>query len=123
MNEGTIKKIYELETSLHKKEVRNSSDKVSALIADDFIEFGKSGGVFNKQDTLKGLANESDDLQIKVSDFKAKELSQDVVLVTYFASMIDNGNLNTVSTNRSSIWMLRDGEWQMVFHQGTKKQS
>ena len=35
-----IEKLFELETSLHKKEIRNSPAAVAALLADDFIEFG-----------------------------------------------------------------------------------
>ena len=110
----------ELETSLHKKEVRNSRGRVDELIADDFVEFGKSGGVFNKQDTLDGLEGEQFDLQIDVSEFNAKELTSNVVLVTYTATMLDSDNTTTVSTRRSSVWVDRDGRWQMVFHQGTK---
>lgn len=122
MNEIEAKKFYDLETALHKKEVRNSREQVSALIADDFLEFGKSGGKFDKQDILTGLEQEAIDLQIIVSDLNAKELSKDIVLVTYVASMLDEDNSTTILTNRSSVWMLRDGNWQMVFHQGTKKQ-
>jgi hypothetical protein len=40
--------------------------------------------------------------------------------VTYTASMLDADKVTTVSTKRSSIWVLRNGNWQMVFHQGTK---
>ena len=121
MTKEKIELFYNLETSLHKKEIRNSREKVAALIADDFLEFGKSGDVYNKQTTLEGLGNETVDLQIKVSDFAAKELSAHVVLVTYTAIMLDDDNFTEVSTNRSSIWILRDAKWQMVFHQGTKK--
>jgi hypothetical protein len=114
---------YNLEISLHKKEIRNSREKVEALIADDFVEFGKSGDVFNKKDIIDQLEKEVVDLQINISDFIAKELSPEVVLVTYTANMLDDDNATTISTNRSSIWVWRDQRWQMVFHQGTKKQS
>ncbi|MDQ3076247.1 MAG: DUF4440 domain-containing protein [bacterium] len=120
MKKELLEIFYNLETSLHKKEVRNSRERVSELIADDFMEFGKSGGVFQKQDTLEGLGNETVDLQVNVSDFMARELSPEVVLVTYTASMLDNDKITMVSTNRSSVWVLRDGRWQMTFHQGTK---
>lgn len=110
----------ELETSLHKKEVRSSRERVNELIADDFVEFGKSGGVFNKQNTLDGLEGEQVDLQIDVSDFNAKELAPSVVLVTYTASMFDSKRPAPMSTRRSSIWVERNEKWQMVFHQGTK---
>ena len=123
MTKEQLETFYNLETSLHKKKVRNSHEKVSELIADEFMEFGKSGGIFHKQDTLEGLGNETVDLEVKVSDFGARELSPEVVLVTYTASMLDNDKVTMVSTNRSSVWILRDGRWQMTFHQGTKKQA
>lgn len=110
----------ELETSLHKKEVRNSRVKVDELIARDFVEFGKSGGVSNKNDTLAGLEGEQADLEIDVTDFKAKELASTVVLVTYKTTMLDNDGTTKVSTNRTSIWVQNEGRWQMTFHQGTK---
>lgn len=120
MTNEQIQQFKELETSLHKKEVRNSPERVAELIDDDFNEFSKSGGVFNKHDTLVGLAGEQLDLQIEVSDFNVRELSAAVVLVTYTASMLDTDNVTIVTTRRSSIWINRDGRWQMMFHQGTK---
>lgn len=121
MTKEQVDLFYNLETGLHTKDVRNSREKLSALLADDFVEFGKSGGVFNKENTLEGLGNETVDLQIIVSDFSVKELSAGVVLVMYAATMFDVDGVTTVSTNRSSVWVLRDSRWQMVFHQGTKK--
>ena len=121
MTKEQFASFYDLETSLHKKETRNSRERVSALIADDFLEFGKSGGILTKRDTLDGLEDEAVDLQVEVSDFAARQLSPDVVLVTYTAAMLDGGNPTMVATNRSSVWVLRDGRWQMAFHQGTKR--
>jgi hypothetical protein len=113
---------FHLETSLHKKEIRNSREKVSELLADDFIEFGKSGGTYSKQDTLESLENETEDLHIAVCNFRAVELSPTVILVTYTTEMHVN-DTSRVSTNRSSIWILRENKWQMIFHQGTRKVS
>ena len=121
MTKEQLANFYELETSLHKKETRNSRERVSALIADDFLEFGKSGGILTKRDTLESLKDEAVDWQVEVSDFAARELSPGVVLVTYTAAMLDGDNVTTVATNRSSIWVSRGGRWQMAFHQGTKR--
>ncbi len=120
MQQEQIDFFKDLETSLHKKEVRNSREQVNLLLADDFVEFGKSGRVYHKQDTLDGLEGEQIDLEIQVSDFNARELAVDVVLVTYTASMLDTDNITKICTNRSSVWINRNGRWQMVFHQGTK---
>ena len=122
MNPEQISQFLELETSLHKKEVRNSRDRVAELIADNFVEFGKSGGVFYKQDTIDGLEGGQVDLEILVSDFEVRELAPTVVLVTYTTSMLDSDNITKVVTRRSSVWVQRDNRWQMTFHQGTKAQ-
>lgn len=110
--------LYKLETSLHKKEVRNSREHVAALLSDDFLEFGKSGMIFNKESILNLLESEETDLQVEVSDFNIRELAPDVVLVTYKGSMVDDEG-KTISSLRSSIWVLQEGNWRMVFHQGT----
>jgi hypothetical protein len=103
---------FELETALHKRQVRNSRAAVSELLADEFIEFGSSGRTFNKAQIIEALEKEESDQQVAVEDFVAQELAPGVVLVTYVVK--NSGTL------RSSIWKLIDGRWQMVFHQGTK---
>ena len=106
---------FELETSLHKKQVRNSSDSTAALLADVFIEFGSSGRVWSKASIIESMRREELDQQITVEDFAARELAPDVVLVTYISKK-DAG-----SALRSSIWKRLDGKWQLIFHQGTRR--
>lgn len=110
----------DLETRLHRKEIRNSKDKVAELLADDFIEFGSSGLKYDKTFTLESLAEEEVDLVISVEDFEARYLAEDVVLVTYKTSKLDPESGTKFRSLRSSIWKLADGKWVMVFHQGTK---
>jgi hypothetical protein len=43
----------DLETSLHRRSVRNSPDAVAALLTDDFVEFGRSGRVYDKLRTVE----------------------------------------------------------------------
>ena len=122
MTKEQLATFHYLETSLHRRAARNSRDRVSALIADDFFEFGTSGGAFNKQDTLDGLEGETVDLQIEMTEFAVRELSPEVFLVTYTAVMLDVDTTTKVATNRSSVWVSRDGRWRMMFHQGTKRE-
>ncbi|HEV2988184.1 MAG TPA: DUF4440 domain-containing protein [Candidatus Angelobacter sp.] len=110
---------FDLETSLHNKQVRNCADATSALLADAFIEFGSSGKVWNKSSIIESMRREKLDQQITVEDFAAQELAPDVVLVTYISKRVVEDQL-AVSTLRSSIWKLFDGKWQMIFHQGTR---
>jgi hypothetical protein len=91
---------FELETSLHKKQLRNCADATSALLADAFIEFGSSGKVWNKSSIVESMRREKLDQQITVEDFAAQELAPDVVLVTYISKSVVQDQL-AVSTLRS----------------------
>lgn len=116
------KLFYSLETSLHRPEVRSSPALVANLLADEFIEFGRSGRVYNKQITIEALQDESSspiDPLPQVADFLASSLSSNVVLVTYKSTRASNGSQKSHATLRSSIWKMEAGQWQMIFHQGT----
>src|SRR6516164_7874510 len=106
---------FGLETSLHKSEIRRSPEAVAALLADGFIEFGSSGKIWDKSSIVENMRKEEPRDQIIVEDFVARELTPDVVLVTYI-SRTSTANQFTL---RSSIWKNIATKWQMVFHQGT----
>lgn len=107
------KQFKQLEMSLLEPKVRSSVSHLNKLIDDDFIEFSSSGKVYDKQDILKFLPAE-EKRNFVISDFAIKELSEDVVLVTYKTT--ENG----LTCLRSSLWKREFDEWKMVFHQGTK---
>jgi hypothetical protein len=122
LKEPDIDMFFALETSLHRPEIRASRQVVSDLIADDFIEFGKSGRVYNKQITVEALAGETTQASASlpyVSDFSVRSLSYCVVLVTYKSARPSADGQNNDETLRSSIWKLMAGRWQMILHQGT----
>ena len=77
--------IRQLEERLLKPEVRKSARDVADLLADELIEFGSSGGVYNKQQTIEGLQQESRS-RWSLRDFKTSVLAPDVVLATYRAA-------------------------------------
>lgn len=77
----------------------------------DFAEFGRSGRVWTRKDTITTLAADpSLDEVVPAEDVNAVQLADNVVLVTYRAT----GAL------RSSIWVRQEGRWQLRFHQGTR---
>jgi hypothetical protein len=117
MNELT-QQFYDLETALLKPEVRSSREELDKLLADEFMEFGSSGSVYHKSDTLKGLTTSTDKIVFEVTDFEAKELSADFVLTTFKTKRTIN-DTDIVISLRSSIWKKTGGNWQMFFHQGT----
>jgi hypothetical protein len=104
-----------LEEQLLQPDVRASAERVAALLADDFVEFGSSGQVFDKKQIMKVLRQENPTKR-SLSRFASTMLSDSIVLVTYRATRASKPPVHTL---RSSIWRLSNGQWQMVFHQGT----
>ena len=105
------------EEKLLNPSVRKSVEEVTQLLADDYREFGSSGKVYNKKDTIEALHKETTG-QISTHDFKVNLLAPEVALVTYTAVKRDNANNETTSL-RSSLWKKTGERWQIVFHQGT----
>jgi hypothetical protein len=113
--------LLKLETDLHKREVRSSTRALSELLADEFVEFGSSGRIFDKSAIIDALADEAGDLQVSVEDFVVRELAPDVALVTYVVAKPFGHPAALIRTSlRSSIWRVKDARWQMIFHQGTR---
>ncbi len=103
-----------LEERLLLPEVRASPEALADLLADDFLEFGSSGRVYEKQQVIAALQEEIPQ-KVWVRDFQVRLLAPGVVLAT-FRSV---GAAGSRSSLRSSIWMLEDGRWRLKFHQGT----
>jgi hypothetical protein len=103
-----------LERELHDPNVRKSS-RASELLADDFLEFGRSGKSYSKAQLLEALGSESAEV-ITSSEYKLNLLSPTVALLTYRTHR--KANTETL-TLRSSLWRKHGSNWQMVFHQGT----
>jgi len=106
--------LFRLELELMDPAIRKDRDKVSALLAEDFREFGSSGRAWNRAAIIDLLATEPTQPAPAVEEFEMQRIAMDAVLVTYRTVRSQQVTL------RSSIWMLRDETWQVVFHQGTK---
>ena len=107
-----------LEEELLQPEARRSTERLSALLADDFMEFGSSGRVYNKEQVIAALSTETP-TKHTLTDFESKMLSDNVALVKYRAARRSKAAASPEQTLRSSIWRRSNGQWQMVFHQGT----
>jgi hypothetical protein len=121
-DEIDIEAFRQLEQDLHRPDLRSSREAVSARLADDFLEFGSSGCVYNKAVVIDALAEEAPADRItvpEVHDFTAKMIAPDAVLVLYRSVRRSEGAEPAKTTLRSSIWKRADGQWKMFFHQGT----
>ncbi|MCW8276549.1 nuclear transport factor 2 family protein [Pseudomonas sp. PCH199] len=110
--------LLKLEQRLLSQATRCDAEEISRLLADDFIEFGASGGIWTKSEVVEQLPHEAF-TQRTISEFIAKHLSEHTVLVTYRCHATANGQRCSANSLRSSIWRRQGEQWQMVFHQGT----
>jgi hypothetical protein len=109
--------LLELETRLMDPEVRRNGT-AAGLIADDFMEFGGNGRIFNKNDALAMMRHHAPRV-FALEEFNVRELATGIALVTYrVQSQAIDGGPGRISM-RSSIWVEREGKWQVTFHQAT----
>lgn len=110
--------LHELELELLQPRVRRSPELLSFLLAADFREFGGSGRVYTRDEIIEALQTEVP-AQILISEFRVQSVGADAALVTYRATRNTPDGPPAISM-RSSLWVVRDGHWQMLFHQGTR---
>ncbi|SDH98143.1 DUF4440 domain-containing protein [Desulfosporosinus hippei] len=119
MEVSLYQQIYNLEERLLQPEIRGSREEISVLLADDFVEFGVSGRIFDKLQVVEELPH-SAAVPMIIEDFQVKVLAPGAVLATYRAVKTSESREEMRNSLRSSIWKFIDGRWQMVFHQGTR---
>jgi hypothetical protein len=105
-----------LEESLWRPETRFDRKLMEEVIAHDFFEFGRSGRIYERADTL-GAAPQPIDIVLPLPDFKVRLLNADTAQVTYNSAVTSNGVVDY--GRRSSIWSRTGRGWVLRFHQGT----
>lgn len=109
--------LYQLELSLVNQDNRYSIDKLNELLADDFIEYGSSGSIYNKEITISSLIG-APSPTYEIYDFEVISLSETFAQTRFKTNRTNLDGTKLISL-RSSIWKKTDGKWQMYFHQGT----
>jgi hypothetical protein len=107
--------LRKLEESLWISDSRFNSEYMDHILSIDFFEFGRSGRIYKREDTLSVPRQEINAL-LPLKSFTIHPISKDVVLITYI-SHVKYERLEI--GNRSSIWSKTNGRWQLRFHQGT----
>jgi len=112
-----VEEVRALELSLLTDAVRKDPSKLALLLTEEFCEFGSSGRVYTKAEVIASLQEERE-RRIAMKDFVSQMIDSSTMLVRY-RSVREGEDGVTVEALRSSIWVLRDGRWQILFHQGT----
>lgn len=109
----------QLQEHLHALEVRllhpdREADRkaLTSLLTPEFQEFCTSGRIFNLSQLSETLLTTTP-RAATMSHFYVTPLGQNSALATYHITTANS------TSHHSSIWVQRNGKWQMLFHQGT----
>lgn len=105
-----------LEEGLWRAEVRFDLQRMEDILAPDFFEFGRSGRVYQRQETL-AIPAQPIAARLPLPDFRVRLLDANVAQVTYTSAVRHEGV--ELLAHRSSIWSRTERGWQLRFHQGT----
>ncbi len=113
--------IIALEKSLHAPEWRRSFTQLDAVLANDFVEYGRSGRAYTKSLIIARLTEETDAAGAVASwGYESIPLAPGLVQLRYCSARRAADGLLSDFARRSSIWrQSSSGAWQMSFHQGT----
>ena len=122
MNDNDLDLLHHLqalELRLHQPGVRADAQQLGLLLHEDFLEFGRSGGVHDSASTVDSLGAEATPLHMVADGFALVRLGPDSALLTYRSASVASDGLAGRHTLRSSVWLRTAWGWQLRFHQGT----
>ncbi len=102
----------------HPEKFGKTKQDIENQICDEFWEVGASGNVYTKQDVIETLLEryQNPDYQDiwEAKDFALTKIAPDNYLLTYI--LIQD---STRVTRRSTLWRKVNGDWKILYHQGT----
>ena len=102
----------------HPEKFGKTKEDIEKQMCDEFLEVGASGNVYTKQDVVETLLeryNDSDYQDIwEARDFAITKIAPNNYLLTYV--LIQE---KTRVTRRSTLWRKVNGDWKILYHQGT----
>src|SRR3954471_20663090 len=111
MTTDLANELLSLERAMLDPEVRRSSERMGALLADEFVEFASSGLAYDKARILEVLQDEAlaDDPVTRVlGHFEVVLLGDDVALTRYRLLRHRSTHERPTQSMRSSVWRRRD---------------
>jgi hypothetical protein len=105
-----------LEEGLWQSEFRFDTQWMEQVLAADFFEYGRSGRIYQRQDTLN-IPYQEIAAQIPLINLKICLIDDRVAQVTYISDVNYDGQRDKAL--RSSLWSCLSGNWQLRFHQRT----
>jgi hypothetical protein len=86
--------LQRLEEELWREETRFDPGRMNEIIAADFFEFGRSGRLYRRVDTLS-ISRQPINARLPLQDFHARLLAPDVAQLTYNSAVEFDGYMRT----------------------------
>jgi hypothetical protein len=106
---GMADEVVRLELALLDPAVRADRAQVERLLHPEFREIGASGRMWDRDEMIAAL-EEDPGGGATASELETRLVAEGVVLLTYA----------TGDARRSSLWVLGEDGWRVLFHQGTR---
>lgn len=113
--------LVEKEIALTTFGVRRNPDALTGLLSEEFREIGSRGNYFGLDAVLAHLPTQ-ENWQCELTDIEARKVTDDVMMLVYFAEISSSDAPDGYRSRRSSVWRKEGESWKMVFHQGTELQ-
>jgi len=111
--------IYALENRLLQPVAQLDQINCALLLHEDFFEQG-SHGIINKQQALRWIFRQDSMLEWLIKDFSVQQVTSEVVLASYTSQQKGTNGYWEKTSQRSSLWLLTNDQWQLRFHQGSR---
>jgi hypothetical protein len=112
--------LEQLETSLWREDSRFDRALMEPIFAPDFIEFGRSGRIWSRDECLSAVRRPIG-ASLPLRDFVVRLIARDAALVTIISEICLADVMEY--SRRSSVWSRAGGPagrpWHLRFHQGT----
>lgn len=113
--------IKQLELKLLHTNVQNDISILEALLSSEFEEIDSNGNLATRQAAVEWLKSRDHTIRWQLEEFRIKILSDDLILAIYSAMKLDTVNSTGRGAIRTSIWRQQKAQWQMLFHQVSKR--
>ena len=116
MDDATIEAVIAAERTLLDPAIRADRAALERWLDPEFTEIGQSGRLWTRAEILDDLltTDQSAFETAELTEPQVRQLASDCYLLTYVV------RIGGRRSRRSSIWSLHEGQWRMIFNQGTR---
>lgn len=119
--ETVLEDLKKREPIFHRPEFGTTRSDFEEMTVDDYWEIGASGKRYDREECVQTMVTRYQDPNYikndiwETKDFECRPLSDYIYLLTY---TLIQGSERRV-TKRSTIWKNENGQWLILYHQGT----